>query len=107
MHLNNPIFRINRAYAPKSSTLTEADKDKQEIKIMAESNLTWALIQMPEDIDAGEWIEAAAGFGMTITTKDGKTEVLTLSPHTMYYDSEDKMYHSFNKWVKVNGSIYS
>ena len=40
-------------------------------------------------------------------TKDGKTEVLTLSPHTMYYDSEDKMYHSYNKWVKINGRIYS
>ena len=40
-------------------------------------------------------------------TKGGKTEVLTLSPHTMYYDSEDKMYHSMKSWVKVNGRIYS
>ena len=40
-------------------------------------------------------------------TKDGKTEVLTLSPHTKYYDSEDKMYHSQRRWAVINGRIYS
>jgi hypothetical protein len=40
-------------------------------------------------------------------TKDGKTEVLTPSPHTKYYDSEDKMYHSQRSWAVINGRIYS
>mgnify|MGYP003135330799 CR=1 FL=1 len=40
-------------------------------------------------------------------TKDGKTEVLTLSRNTKYWDSSDKKYYSFNKWVEVNGRIYS
>ena len=39
--------------------------------------------------------------------KDGKTEVLTLSRNTKYWDSADKKYYSFNKWVEVNGRIYS
>ena len=40
-------------------------------------------------------------------TKNGKSEVLTLSPNTKYYDSADKKYHSFSSWVKVNNRIYS
>ena len=40
-------------------------------------------------------------------TKDGKSELLTLSPHTKYYDSEDKMYHSQRRWAVINGRIYS
>ena len=40
-------------------------------------------------------------------TKDGKSELLTLSPHTKYYDSQDKMYHSQRSWAVINGRIYS
>ena len=40
-------------------------------------------------------------------TKDGKSELLTQSPHTKYYDSQDKMYHSQRSWAVINGRIYS
>jgi hypothetical protein len=40
-------------------------------------------------------------------TKDGKSELLTLSPHTKYYDSQDKMYHSQRSWAVINCRIYS
>ena len=42
---------------------------KQEFKVMAESNLTWAIVQVPDDIDAREWIETAKQYKMTIHNK--------------------------------------
>ena len=50
-------------------------KKKQEFKVMAESNLTWAIVQVPDDIDAREWIETAKQYQMQYTTKDGKTDI--------------------------------
>jgi hypothetical protein len=49
-------------------------KQKQEFQVMAEPKLTWAIVTIPDDVDAREWIQEANAYQMNYTTKDNVTK---------------------------------